>query len=208
MKETGELTEWNDDKGYGFVEAAGGQRLFIHISAFSRPARRPEPGDRLAFTRGPGRDGRPAVVTAIIAGATRRPAAPAGPSRDRIEGAQFARALRIALAAILLMIVLLAQSLGRVPSWVIWIYFVAGVISALFYWTDKSAAQAGRWRVSEATLHVVDLAGGIIGGLLAQAALHHKTAKTKFALLTFAIVLVHITGLGAMIFDFLESSQL
>lgn len=196
MNETGELREWNDDRGFGFVQPKAGPRLFVHISAFERPARRPEVGDRLAFTRGPGRDGRPAVVAAIIAGATLRPPAP---SLERIESAQVARASRITVAAVLLAALVLAQYLGRAPSWLLAVYLIVGAISAMAYGLDKAAAQAGRWRVSEGRLHGIDLLCGIIGGLLAQAALHHKTAKPDFAFGTWGIALVHGAGLAALI---------
>ena len=60
MNEAGELIEWNDVRGFGFVRSRDGDRLFIHAKAFERSLRRPEIGDRLLFQRGPGRDGRAA----------------------------------------------------------------------------------------------------------------------------------------------------
>ena len=72
MTETGELIEWNDDRGFGFVQPLTGAKLFVHISAFERSVRRPKVGDRLAFRRGPGKDGRPAVIAAQIGRASCR----------------------------------------------------------------------------------------------------------------------------------------
>lgn len=195
MNETGELVEWNDDRGFGFVQPVVGPRLFVHISAFERPIRRPETGDRLAFRRGPGKDGRPAVIAAQIAGGTRRPL-PHGPSPERVESAQAARAFRLLAAGLLLAAVIVLP----LPRLVIWIYLAMGAASVFSYWSDKRAANAGAWRVSEATLHGIDAFGGIIGGLLAQAALHHKTAKLDFAVVTFGIVLVHLAALLALVF--------
>ena len=57
------------------------------------------------------------------------------------------------------------------------------VISAatyLAYAADKSAAEHGRWRVSERTLHMWSLLGGWPGAFLAQRALRHKTRKDEF----------------------------
>lgn len=195
MNETGELVEWNDDRGFGFVQPVTGAKLFVHISAFERPVRRPEIGDRLAFRRGPGKDGRPSVVAAQIAGGTFRPK-PQGPSPERIEGAQAARAYRLLAAVVLLAAVILLP----VPRLLIWVYLGMGVVSFVAYWLDKRAANAGRWRTAEATLHGIDMFGGIIGGLLAQAALHHKTAKPDYALVTFGIVFIHVAGLLALAF--------
>lgn len=195
MTEAGELVEWNDVRGFGFVQSSKGERLFVHISAFEHPLRRPEPGDRVAFTRGPGKDGRAAVVTVQIAGLTRQ-VVRKGPSADRIEGAQLARALRLLGAGLLLGAVIV---LG-LPRLVLWIYLLMGGVSFIAYWLDKRAAQAGRWRTHETTLHSIDLFGGIIGGLLAQAALHHKTAKPSFTGVTFAIVLLHVALLAVVVY--------
>lgn len=195
MNETGELIEWNDDRGFGFVQPVSGAKLFVHISAFERPIRRPEIGDRLAFRRGPGKDGRPSVVAAQIAGGTFRPK-PRGPSPERIEGAQAARAYRLLAAVLLLAAVIILP----VPRFGIWVYLVMGAVSFMTYWLDKRAANAGAWRTQEAKLHGIDLVGGIVGGLLAQAALHHKTAKPDYAFVTFGIVLIHLAALLALTF--------
>ncbi len=192
MKEAGELVEWDDDRGFGFVRSVRGERLFVHISAFAHPVRRPAIGDRVAFARGPGKDGRPAVVAAQIAGLPRRPVH-TGPSPERIEGAQQARAFRLLGA-----VVLVGMAIVLGPRLVLWIYLGMGAVSFIAYWLDKRAALAGRWRTAEATLHGIDLFGGIVGGLLAQAALHHKTAKPSFAGVTGAIVLAHIALLATL----------
>ena len=43
----GRITDWNDDKGYGFVmPSGGGDRAFVHINDFQRGSRRPVDGDR------------------------------------------------------------------------------------------------------------------------------------------------------------------
>jgi len=194
--EAGQLTDWDDDKGFGFIRTASGERLFVHISAFRHAARRPLIGDRVAFTRGPGRDGRPAAVSAVIAGLSAAPRE--APVQSVVENAQMARARRIAAAALLLLLLMLAHFLGRAPDWLIGAYLLMGLVSAVAYWLDKRAAQAGAWRASEERLHALDLAAGIIGGLLAQAALHHKTAKPGFALVTWGIVVLHAAVLAAL----------
>ena len=50
MRFDGTLTQWNDDKGFGFVmPAQGGQDVFIHISSFPRHGRRPQLQEPLSF---------------------------------------------------------------------------------------------------------------------------------------------------------------
>lgn len=198
MTETGKLVEWNDDRGFGFVQAAAGARLFVHISAFERALRRPEPGDRLVFSRGLGRDGRPSVAIAQIVGATRqRVQAQPGPTVERVESAQTARALRLLVVTLLLG----AAIILPVPRFVLVAYVVMGAASFFAYAFDKQAAEEHRWRTPEATLHSVDILGGIIGGLLAQAALHHKTAKPGFSAMTFGIAFAHLAVLGVVAFN-------
>ena len=79
------------------------------------------------------------------------------------------------------------------------LYGFAGVISALFYMFDKSAARRGDWRVSERTLHIIDFCCGIIGGLLAQEVVRHKTSKPSFRRVTWAIAALHAFALAAII---------
>ena len=189
--ELGELVVWDDAKGFGFV-LAGTERLFIHISAFDRPDRRPVLGDELSIERGPGRNGQPAVVRAVI---TRKSLRKVPGTSAAVSAAQLARAMRIAAAAVLALLITIAESLDRAPAWLLLLYTVVGCISAVGYWLDKRAARTNGWRVSEATLLAIDFAFGIIGGLLAQAALHHKTAKQGYAATTIAIALVHLLAL-------------
>ena len=192
--EPGELVVWDDIKGFGFV-LVGTERLFVHISAFDRPDRRPVLGDELSIERGPGRNGQPTVVRALI---SRKSLRKVPGLSAQVAAAQLARAMRITGAAVLALLVTIAESLDRAPTWLLLLYFVVGAISALGYWLDKRAALAKGWRVSEATLLVIDLLFGIIGGLLAQAGLHHKTAKPGYAATTIVIALLHLLALTAL----------
>ena len=62
------------------------------------------------------------------------------------------------------------------PVYVICISIVTFVVYAV----DKAAAMRGSWRISEKTLHILALAGGWPGGLIAQQTLRHKSSKPSF----------------------------
>lgn len=50
MRTHGNLTEWNDDRGFGFIASAqGGEKVFVHISAFPRDGQRPRLGELISF---------------------------------------------------------------------------------------------------------------------------------------------------------------
>ena len=110
--------------------------------------------------------------------------------------------VRLAGAALLTFLLLAGRSLGRVPTWVLGVYLVMGIVSAVVYGLDKRAARHGRWRTPEATLHGLDLLGGIIGGLLMQQVLRHKTAKGDFIAISMVIVALHIVAMLALIISF------
>jgi len=50
MRIDGALTQWNDDRGYGFIAPAqGGPEVFVHVSAFPKDGQRPSVNERLSF---------------------------------------------------------------------------------------------------------------------------------------------------------------
>jgi cold shock CspA family protein len=44
------ITEWNDDRGFGFIESDdGGKRVFVHIKSFERRSKRPLVNDVVTY---------------------------------------------------------------------------------------------------------------------------------------------------------------
>lgn len=91
--------------------------------------------------------------------------------------------------------------LGSAPAELLILYAVASVASLIMYGMDKLAAARGRWRVREASLHMVSLFGGWPGALVAQQLFRHKTVKRPFRLVFWftaaancALLLWFITG--------------
>lgn len=115
-----------------------------------------------------------------------------------------ASVIRVIGAALIFGFCAFAVSLGRAPSNLLLIYLIIGAISFFNYWRDKRAAEAGKLRVRENTLHLGDLVFGIVGGLLAQAVLRHKTSKSEYATISGAIAALHMVGLALLILGFVN----
>ena len=77
---------------------------------------------------------------------------------------------------------------------VLTIYGLMSVVTFCLYWMDKQRARAGAWRISEAMLHVCELAGGWPGALVAQRVLRHKTRKQPYVFVLWAIVVMHVAA--------------
>ncbi len=74
-----------------------------------------------------------------------------------------------------------------------WIWLaVASVITFILYGFDKARARAGGWRVPEATLHWMALAGGFAGGWAGRAIFRHKTQKGFFTFVLAISTAIHL----------------
>ena len=85
-----------------------------------------------------------------------------------------------ALAWVFLGLVALLVITGPVPWPIGALYATASLLAYVAYAVDKSAARRGAWRTKENTLHLLALAGGWPGALLAQQRFRHKTGKQSF----------------------------
>lgn len=194
MAQQGEIVQWNDERGFGFIKGANGQRHFVHISAIGRIATRPREGDRVTFTPGTGRDGRPQARSVRILGAN-----PVGQKIMRSAPEHVSPwDWRIFVALILLGLLGAGLLLERVPWPLVIAYLAMSTVSFVAYRADKQSAQTGAWRISEVRLLGYDLCLGIIGGLLGQALYRHKTRKADFIASTVLITAVHALWLGGL----------
>lgn len=169
MRLVGRISDWNDDKGYGFVVPHdGGDRAFVHIKAFQFGSRRPIDGDLISYSATRDSRGRTNAAEVRFAG-------------QRIEERKQAKPVpRVAIASIFLLAVVAGAFLGILPAVVPIGYAFFGCVSLIMYSLDKAAAERGMRRTPEGTLHLVDVLGGWPGALIAQQLSRHKTVKTSF----------------------------
>jgi len=186
MLQKGILSDWNDQKGFGFVRVNGkGADVFVHISAFGAHARRPQDGDLITYQLESGKERNPRASKVRIVGDNA--SAPLPRSGRGLAGVSFALLFSALLAAL--------AYRGQISLTVVTIYAVACVITFIIYAADKFAAQAKAWRTRESTLHLFELLGGWPAGLLAQRILHHKSRKRSYQVSFWIIVVLNCLGL-------------
>lgn len=199
MRQTGHLQEWNDARGFGFVVPEGnGERAFVHIRAFeNRGSRRPIEGERLSYVPGIGPDGRPRAQQVRWTDGV----PPPGRHREKRQQRRpdDPRRWRLFVAAAFLVLVCAFALPGTVPTLLAALYLGMSLLTFIAYALDKHAAKTGRWRTPEATLHLMELAGGWPGALLAQQLLRHKNRKLSYQLAFWIIVGLNLLALTLLL---------
>lgn len=88
----------------------------------------------------------------------------------------------------------------------IWIavayYIIISLTTLITYAIDKSAAEKGRWRIKESTLHILSLMGGWPGALYARRKLRHKTIKQPFRAIFWCTVALHCLAISSLVYLF------
>lgn len=189
MKLKGRLRDWQDDKGFGFIEPMQpGPSVFVHVKSFIRPTRRPRVGDLLIYELGQGRNGRPRAERVDFSLASKPPI----PQRPKSQQRPWA----IPLSLIAIGGLAAAWTVGAIPTLILGLYAGASLIAYVLYAWDKVSAQNDRWRTKESTLLIAGLLGGWPGALIAQETMRHKTAKTSFQGAFWLSVLVNIAAIS------------
>ncbi len=184
MRHKGKISSWKANKGFGFIAPAdGGHKVFIHISAFKNRSHRPDIGEAVTYSVSKDAQGRTQAINATLAGDKLPTMSAKKPSRAAVV-----------FAGLFLVVVAISFFVADLPFIVLGAYLFFSTFTFLAYAIDKSAAQAGRWRISEISLQLLALVGGWPGALLAQHSLRHKSKKGSFRIVLWTAVLLNCAG--------------
>ena len=182
MKYTGKIYNWNDEKGFGFVEPnKDGEHAFVHIKAFKSRSRRPINGESIIYELVRDKDNRYQAKNITFSHNTKN-------SDKRSDNNHFFSIFLIIFSLGLLISVFTK----KLPIIIIGLYLGMSIIAFIAYALDKSAAQNNRWRTKENTLHLFSLLGGWPGAYFAQTKLRHKSSKNAFKNVYWITVIVNL----------------
>lgn len=186
MRYQGRITQWKDDKGFGFITPnGGGEKLFVHISAFRSRHIRPSENTLVTYEQKTDEKGRlQATAVSFVGDAARAPVMPSSSPWP------------VVFATAFLLLILAFTLTGPLPPILLGYYLTACLITFMAYAMDKSAARRNAWRTAESTLHLLSLMGGWPGALIAQRRLRHKSAKDSFLAVYWLTVILNCAALA------------
>lgn len=199
MERLGKVSEWNDDRGFGFLAPLDGEPalVFFHVRDYRLDGRRPEVGELVKFTAQRQPDGKwraRAVRRTVPVARHAKPAA-------RAAAAPRPASPLVGATAVVLYALFIGWAIrgNRLPVEAIFVALAVSAITFVVYALDKHAAQTGRWRTPESTLHLLELAGGWPGAWVAQQLLRHKSRKPGYRVVFWLMVLLHGAALAAWV---------
>lgn len=190
MRIKGKITQWDDAKGFGFIQPMlKGERVFMHIKALQNRTRRAVLGEVVTYSLGKDEQGRLQAQNVTFAG-----------EKHRIRTAKTASKAPLLLVSGFAGLLTLALFFGKLPLYILAAYALLSVLTYIAYWLDKRKAQAGKShkRTPESRLQLLALLGGWPGALLAQAYLRHKSQKKPFLVVFWFAVVVNLIALSWM----------
>lgn len=175
LQDTGILTEWNDERGYGFITPAnGGAKIFLHVKSLKREARRPTVGELFFFKLKTDERGRLRAEDAFQTILDEK--------RDLSFWHNFMRGLARRWPLGLFVPAIIAIWQVSFEWGVITAFIINSLLTARFYREDKFLAKYKYWRIPENHLHIWELLCGWPGALYAMLMYRHKSRKDSFKL--------------------------
>lgn len=183
MRFQGRITNWNDDKGFGFVEPnGGGNRSFVHIKSFNKHSKRPVNGDLIVYAQVKEKNGKYKAVNIDFVNNHKK-------HKHRLQKSSSLGTIILFAFFVLLGITVLSK---LIPVEVVYLYIAASIIAFVVYALDKSAAKNDRRRTPESQLHLLSVIGGWPGAFFAQNQLRHKSSKKQFKQVYWGTVVINI----------------
>lgn len=195
MSLKGVLSQWQDDKGFGFLQVEPNKpRVFFHISDYIEFDGRPENGMVVQFVLRQGDAGqwRAGSVQCVQKPTAKKRLQSDGRHRNQNQGD--VGSVGNMVFAVVLGVLFLGGLAYFSEILAIW-SLVMSILSFSAYSSDKKAALRKTWRVSENRLHFQDLLGGWPGGLLARQVWRHKVSKTSFVITFWLTVALNILAM-------------
>ena len=184
----GILTEWNDERGFGFITPdSGGRKVFLHIKSLQSFARRPRIGELFFYKFAEDERGRPEARDAFQTILDEKRRIPFFHNFCRTVAGFWP--LAIIPAGVLI------YKTGSAVAGVVAAFVINSLLIVLFYWLDKHLAQDQCWRIPEKSLHIWELCCGWPGALYAQYAFKHKRKKTAFMVTFYCCIALNVTAL-------------
>lgn len=219
MKRQGTLVRWEKDRGFGFIRCPEiSADVFVHLRDFTNRGTAPQVGMRVNFEEihvgGKG----PRAMSVQAAGAARQPQSQpqrrsAPPRRQPDRSVRSSTSSSSPLPMVLLLVAygaLLGYGVwtARLPPIALGVLALLSLLTFFIYGFDKNAAETGRWRTAEKTLHLLSLIGGWPGAWVAQRLFRHKVRKASFMAGYWATVLAHMAAVGAWVGKLLPAGLL
>ncbi|WGV98391.1 DUF1294 domain-containing protein [Vibrio sp. YMD68] len=160
MSIIGRISEWDDNKGYGFISVdKQAPRIIFHLSDLSGHSQRPRLNERVEFTLT--KDDHGSFVAKEI-------------ERPIVFG------FSLAITVWFITVVCSAVWLIYYPPIVLLHYVFLSSATYLVYLYDRGAEVENRTRIPELVLHTLSFIGGWPGAVLAQTLLRYQSSEESY----------------------------
>lgn len=183
--DVGIISNWNEEKGFGFITPnPGGKTIFFHINGYSYRHKRPFKDLKVQYYHSTDQKGRVCAINVTPLKGHK--------NNDRELRQKFFSLVLFSAFSFVLFYLLQSK---LIPIELVCLYAIMSIFAFIFYAKDKNAAEIGKWRTSEGTLHTLSLLGGWPGAKIAQSFLRHKSKKLFFRITYWITVAVNCFAL-------------